>query len=716
MNLVNKLRQYFGHSEFRLGQETIITSILNGKDVVVVMPTGGGKSICFQLPALLIEGVTLVISPLISLMKDQVDSLNAKNIPATYINSSLTTTEQNHRINELIKGQYKLVYIAPERFRHLKFIEVLRQIKINFCAIDEAHCLSMWGHDFRPDYLRIGKVIEQIGKPVIAALTATATPEVRNDIKKYLNLSACETFVTGFARPNLDFKVSIINKISEKYGRLSSLANKYKTGIIYCSTRKKVTEVSARLTEWDISHITYHGGLNENERKKSQEKFLEKKVDIAVATNAFGMGIDRSDIRFVAHFQIPGSIEAYYQEAGRAGRDGESAQCELLFCYPDKQVQEFFISGSNPDINLIRTVFHKLKKLANSSHEIKLSINGLTEHIDGKTNTMAVATSLSLLNRYGYIERFDITGSRFRGTRLIKPHLHPSELQIDLIALKDKENSDRAKLDLIVKYAYTRSCRQKWILNYFGDDSIENCGHCDRCTKSKNISTTCNNVYDGTSHMIEDITLKKALSGIARMSRKNSIDKWEGRYGRNRIINMLIGSKSKSIIDTGLNQLSTYGILKNEGKNYVEQLFKELDSSDLIVTNHADEFPLLTLTDKGDLVMRGKKTVSLYLPVSFIKNNVAKEVINCNSDTPEVNINDDKLFEELRFLRKKISVENKIPAYLIFSDNTLKQLAREKPITIEEARKVSGIGPNKIRLYLPLFLKVIATYDLQKVP
>jgi RecQ family ATP-dependent DNA helicase len=321
------LHRYFGFEDFREGQREVISAILEGQDTVVVMPTGGGKSLCYQLPALMKEGATVVVSPLIALMKDQVDALLARNLPATFINSSITFEEQKERIRGVRQGRYKLVYVAPERFRSAHFVETLRGVDISLFAVDEAHCISQWGHDFRPDYLRLKQAIEEIGRPQITALTATATPYVRSDIIDQLQLKEPRAFVSGFDRPNLSISVLHTQKEREKIAHIKRLASATGggSGIIYTSTRKAVEQVTARLRTADLNVVAYHAGMEDAERTRAQDLFMTGRAQMIVATNAFGMGIDKADIRFVAHYQMPGSIEAYYQEIGRAALDLRAA-------------------------------------------------------------------------------------------------------------------------------------------------------------------------------------------------------------------------------------------------------------------------------------------------------------------------------------------------------------------------------------------------------
>ena len=327
----------------------------------------------------------------------------------------------------------------------------------------------MWGHDFRPDYFRLDQVLETLGRPQVAAFTATATPEVRRDILTHLGLREPREFVAGFARPNLKLLISQVANEAEKYGRLHALIRELKTGIVYCSTRKRVEAVAETLKAAQISSILYHGGMNDEEREKAQNEFMQGRRDIVVATNAFGMGIDRSDIRFVVHFDVPGSVEAYYQEAGRAGRDGEAATCDLLFNHADTRVQEFFIEGSNPPFEFIVQTYEMLRREADDKHELQISIKEMATRLGSEGNDMMLSSSLHVLDREGYIDRFDIPGRRVRGTRLLKPDVRGAQLKLDAERLREKERRDRAKLKLMVDLAYARTCRQQAILRYFGE-------------------------------------------------------------------------------------------------------------------------------------------------------------------------------------------------------------------------------------------------------
>jgi ATP-dependent DNA helicase RecQ len=683
------LKKHFGHGGFLDGQDRVIEQITSGRDGLVVMPTGGGKSLCYQLPALCFEGVTLVVSPLIALMKDQVDALVSKGIPATLINSTVAWEDQKERLDGMRSGRYKLVYVAPERFRAESFLSALKGVEVSLFAVDEAHCLSQWGHDFRPDYMRLGKALDKIGRPQCVALTATATPVVRADILDVLKLREPFEVVSGFARPNLSLGITAVEKKQQKYDRIREIITANKTGIVYCATRKKVEEVAETLAAWRIKAIAYHGGMSDTERENAQNIFLQRKADVAVATNAFGMGIDRSDVRFVIHFEVPGSVEAYYQEAGRAGRDGEAATCELLFNYADTRTQEFFIEGANPGAHTIREIYQYLLNTADKEYEVHRTIEDITEGA-GVKNSMAVSSALAALGRAGYIERFDIPGKRLRGTRLKKPDVFARALELDEAALEEKERRDRDKLKSMVELCYARTCRQQWILGYFGEEDADICGNCDICRDSEG-----NDQRAPTEE--EALIVRKALSGVARMSRKTA-DGWEGRYGRGKIVQMLCGSRSQEILAGGLDQLSTYGLLKEQGTGYLNALMRAMGDAGLVRVD-AGEYPLLTLTALGEKVMRGGGKYRLAWPSQSSGGGQVDSLADQGFDGG--------LYSMLRDLRASLAKRDEVPPYVIFSNKTLEALARYRPTTVAEGLAVPGIGEAKAQRYLPAFLAVL---------
>ncbi len=409
--LLELLKIHFGYESFLPGQEKAIDNILSNQDTLVVLPTGGGKSMIYQLPALVLSGITIVISPLIALMKDQVDSLLKVGIPATFINSSLSLEEINFRMEKIKKNEIKIVYVAPERFYNPQFLKDLEKIKVSLFAIDEAHCISQWGHDFRPSFLRLKQVIKLVGKPIIVALTATATPEVREDIIKQLELKNCDIIVTGFSRPNLQFAV-IPTPSSQK---IESIVNFLLTnpeigsGVIYVGTRNKADEILERLIENNVKAVSYHAGMDANSRNWVQDQFLNDEVQVVVATNAFGMGVNKKNIRFVIHHDLPGTIEAYYQEAGRAGRDGDPSFCLLFYNQQDRYLREFFIKGDNPEPETIKEVYEYLLQKANDfispQETILLTYAEIIQNLSESIPEMAVGTTLKILEKEGYISR-----------------------------------------------------------------------------------------------------------------------------------------------------------------------------------------------------------------------------------------------------------------------------------------------------------------------
>lgn len=704
---MRSLERYFGFSSLREGQDQVVQAILEGRDTLVVMPTGGGKSLCYQLPALCREGITIVVSPLIALMKDQVDALVNKGIPATMINSSLTGDEQKQRIQQLRNGEYKLVYIAPERFGHAGFMNALAGLDIDLVAIDEAHCLSQWGHDFRPDYLKIGIALERLNSPQVAALTATATPRVREDILNHLRLQDPEVIVRGFARENLHFRISPCDNHKEKYRRLHELVARHKTGIIYCSTRKKVDQVYQELSSMGIRVVAYHAGMSDDERERAQNLFISGDANVAVATNAFGMGIDRADVRFVAHFEIPGSLEAYYQEAGRAGRDGQDAWCELLFNHADLRTQEFFIEGANPPKSVIVGLYELIRRHSSpDTHELLWSIDEMATRLQCK-NEMSVGSAIAALMRSRAIDRFDVPGQRIKGTRLSNPDLKGDDLAIDSEMLTEKERRDREKLKSVTEFAYSAGCRQQWILNYFGETDSLPCGRCDQCEELG--ATGDDSLSDEEVEIV-----RKALSGVARASTRNHDGTWSGRWGRVKIIQMLKGSTNKDIVNTSLVRLSTYGLLKHLSEDAIKQLFQAFRLAGYLQVEGGEK-PLLVLSRRGTEVMMGKAAPKLIWPLPRRRGgSVGRQAQGKKADgrlIEELAPLDEELLQILKQVRKEIATEKGIPPFMIFHNGTLEALARIKPTTREAAMRIHGIGASKADQYLGDFLEVIADYD-----
>jgi len=594
-----------------------VGSILEGKDAVVVMPTGSGKSLCYQLPAMILDGVTLVVSPLIALMKDQVDALQARGLPATFINSSLSEPEQRARIESLRRRAHKLVYIAPERFRSSRFTSAVQSIPVSLFAVDEAHCISMWGHDFRPDYLRLKHVIRSLGRTQTIALTATATPYVRSDIIQQLGLSQPQTFVSGFDRPNLSIEVVHTEKEKEKISRIRALAQKTSgSGIVYASTRKAVEQVGRELKTAGLSVSTYHAGMSDGLRIKAQEDFMNGRTQMIVATNAFGMGIDKSDIRFVAHYQIPGSIEAYYQEIGRAGRDGLPSTCILLFNYADKNTHDFFIEGSYPDISTVKNVYSAL--LGTGLKRIELTTAQIGK-LAGEKNEMSVQSALYLLERAGHISREAPTVSRNeRGARTPRAismidNAAVTALRVDARQMIGRADLERRKLRELINLCYTDYCYRAHILNYFGDRNHDRqCGTCGNCRPKTVPSIQQVDVdeipiaINSQPRALSDDELLRVRKILACAKRMN------GRFGKKILAATLRGSASKQVMSAGLNELSTYGLLKDMPQDEIQIYIDALISAGCLKVK-GGAYPTISNTDVGDRVMREQEKVELAL-------------------------------------------------------------------------------------------------------
>ena len=599
------LKAVFGYDSFRQGQESVINAVLDGRDILAVMPTGAGKSLCYQVPAMLLSGITLVISPLISLMQDQVKALNEAGVDAAFINSSLSEKEMHDTFKNASKGQYKIIYVAPERLMSEGFVRLAKGVEISMITVDEAHCISQWGQDFRPSYMYIAEFLNVLDKrPIISAFTATATQSVREDIICSLGLTNPYFLVTGFDRENLFFQVE---KPQSKDRLILDYLDRHKgeSGIIYCATRKNVDSLYTLLKKRNISVAKYHAGMSIEERKQMQDDFVFDYTSIVIATNAFGMGIDKSNVRFVIHYNMPSSMENYYQEAGRAGRDGLNSECILLFSPQDIIINRF-----------------------------------LLEHKDFSD---------------------------------IDP--------IDAMTIRER---DIKRLQIMEGYCYTTECLRNYILKYFGENPKKPCDDCGNCLRQ-----------------FETLDMTDEAKKII-----NCIYESRGRYGKNIIMDTVLGAKTARLTEIGATEYKSYGVLESSNKNLLRRLIEELLLEGYIATG---EYQVLKLGD----ISRLKNTETKVLVKITDEDKITKrkeKPKNNKKGMDSLTSNGFKLFDKLKELRLEIARAEKIPPYIVFNDKTLIDMCAKMPTTKSDMLDVSGVGENKYGKYGERFIAVIKEY------
>ncbi len=593
------LKHYFGHDSFRPFQWEIISESLNGSDVFALLPTGGGKSLCYQLPAILNDGLTVVISPLIALMKDQVDGLEANGIHATYLNSSLNKTEAKKRYAKLFAGEYTILYVAPERLMLSGFLDDLKQWNVTRFAVDEAHCISEWGHDFRPEYRQLSNLRRLFPEKPFMALTATATDRVRKDILSQLRLKEPKTFVASFNRPNLDYRIETKQAVFQQILRYIQ-SKPYESGIIYCYSRKATENLADKLRQSGIEALPYHAGMTPIKRAENQEAFIRDEIKVICATIAFGMGIDKPNVHYVIHQDLPKNIEGYYQETGRAGRDGLPSDCILYFSPGDVAKQLQFIADKN----------------------------------------------------------------------------NPKERDVATTQLRQ-----------MVHYSESSECRRKVLMGYFSEDWTEgNCGNCDNCRNPKS-------TFDGT------LPAQKFMSCIFRVQQASGFS-----VGINHIVDVLLGSKNEKVLKWRHDRLSTYDIGQEYRRQEWQAFGRELIRNGYIDQN-TENHSVLELTRKGKSALRERSPIVLTQPSVA---NVTK-IHPRGPSTGGIECNEE-LFTSLRALRKELASEQGVPPYIVFSDVTLREMARDFPIGESQLSEISGVGLAKLEKYGEAFIEAIQAF------
>ncbi len=598
--MLELLKTHFGYDAFLQGQEDIIRSVMAGRDTFALMPTGGGKSLCYQLPALALPGLTLVVSPLIALMKDQVDALEANGVPAGFINSTQTSAELSQVVRKIREGRIKLLYVAPERAIEPRFADFLRTLNVSLMAIDEAHCVSEWGHEFRPAYRQLTDLRRACPEATVIALTATATTQVRADILAQLGLRDPAVFISSFNRPNLTY--SIVPKERDLSGLLA-LLERYRgeSVIIYCGSRNSTEDMARALNDRGFLAEAYHAGLEPGVRRVTQERFIRDQTNIVAATIAFGMGINKPDVRLVVHYDLPKSIESYYQETGRAGRDGLPAECVLYYSYADKSKQEYFINQTEDE---------------------------------------------------------------------------------------DERERARRRLERVISLCNHRACRRRFVLQYLDEERPEeNCGACDNCLEPRE-------EYDATE------IAQKVLSAVIRTGE---------RFGAAHVIDVLRGSRGERVLKQGHDQLSVHGIASGYSREELRELVEDL-KREMLLSVSEGEFPMLGVPSRGREFLRNRETLKLSRSVvRKASTDHAPKGTRGGADDYDVG-----LYNELASLRREIAEERGIPAFMIFGNRTLQDMARKAPRTSAEFSQVSGVGRAKLQDLGSPFLERINAYAQQR--
>ncbi len=723
IDLRQSLHDIFGFKDFRYLQEEAINATLSGHDALVVMPTGAGKSLCFQLPAALSPGVTLVISPLVALMRDQVIGLRARStfdeIGCAYLNSLQTADEQRETLDQLRNGALKLVYVAPERFRSAGFRSALLQAKVARFVVDEAHCISEWGHDFRPDYLALRPAIEDLGRPPILAVTATATLRVQESIVRNLGMDVPEVLVGGFDRPNLHFSVVRCSNDAERNEKLVRALPKLcaagGSGLIYVSTRKQceeIGELAARaLAPLGKRAAGYHAGMSADVRNELQNGWLNNDLQILVATNAFGMGIDKPDVRFVIHYGIPDSLENYYQEAGRAGRDGRKSRCVVMYRGADKRVREFFIERDNIEADDVQKAFTRLKKLADEDGFVIVPRVWWRSQFDW--DDTRVRLILRELEKENCVER-ELETPDESHLRVLKDKFPASALRRIRQDFEVQRNEKLRRLNEMVDYCRTNNCRRQTVLDYFGDDEklpdrAFCCDNCDNPPAAKSAAAgAAPREWVKTPDTIDGGDIYAILQGI---------DALKPQVGKARLNKVLRGAASKDVqIFRDQNQ-PLLGACKGCSNDKINEFLDALIEHGLLHQGEEDEYFVCSLTRAGREAWQLKSPLPVEAPRAFSRGSSSSSGAakagysgtNSRSFAGDFeDAADESLFERLRDWRKATASAAKVPAYCVLPDRTLGEIAACRPTSLEQLEQVNGIGPTKIEKYGASLLQVLA--------
>jgi ATP-dependent DNA helicase RecQ len=767
MDIDEILRERFGHPSFREGQREIVEHVSRGDHALVVMPTGAGKSLCFQLPALARGGTTLVVSPLLALMKDQVEGLQHTGVRATFINSSIPPDERSRRVLGLKSGDYELVYVAPERFTDA-FLESIRAADVRLLAVDEAHCTSQWGHDFRPDYLRLGRVRRAFPGIATVALTATATPKVQDDILRILGIPDARRFVRGFDRPNLSLEVIAAERIEDKLALLTELAAPGPT-LVYCATRKNVERAAQALRDKGIAAETYHAGMDHEDRIRVQERFMDGAARIVVATNAFGMGVDKDDVRTILHFDLPGTVEAYYQEIGRAGRDGAPSRVVLLFREGDRRTQEFFIRMSHPPAAWVKAVYARL--LQRKENPVWVGLEELATAIPEEgDNTRTAGSCLYVLQREGFVERLLPTD---RPGEIVLFPCPPAERPRDLRGkvlswleaemARDPEVTRRIHPDQIARRlgmertqvtAALRGLEDRGFLSWKApertggvrlvrpDVPLELDEEGMRVRRQREFDklekmiayayAPCRRRFlleyfgqrppwercgscDGcranrplsvgarTLAPDEELVVRKLLATLARMEKP---------FSASMIAKVAIGSKDKTVLSFGFDRLSTYGILPSWTSGEIEAVLDALHRAEALECRHTTRlvgglertYKELALTPLGTDVMHARAAeFRMVFPRTSQLDRKRPAVEHSRAVAPD-------LLAALRDVRARLAKADDVPAYVVAPNRTLEAIARDRPASKNAMLAVHGMGQERFRRYGQAFLDAVRTW------